>query len=131
MVVRKFAFLYSSWDSHGNSRLIGKDPKTGKYTRQKEKRVTEDEMVGWHHWVNGYELGQTPGDGEGQGGLPYVLQSMGLQRVRHNLVTKQHQQKIIWEQLYKTFKEMLQDQLGYVLKLEDKLCHNLQCSSLN
>ena len=58
MVVRKFSFLYSSWDSHGNSRLIGKDPETGKYSRQKEKRVTEDEMVGWHHRVNGYELGQ-------------------------------------------------------------------------
>ena len=59
MVVRKFAFLYSSWDSQGNSRLIGKDPETGKYSRQKEKRVTEDEMVRWHHRVNGYELGQT------------------------------------------------------------------------
>ena len=64
MVVRKFSFLYSSWDSHSNSRLIGKDPETGKYSRQKEKRVTEDEMVGWHHRVNGYELGQTPGDGK-------------------------------------------------------------------
>ena len=31
--------------------------------------MTEDEMVGWHHWFNGHELGQTPGDGEGQGGL--------------------------------------------------------------
>jgi len=30
---------------------------------QKEKRVTEDEMVGWHHQCNGHELGQTPGDG--------------------------------------------------------------------
>ena len=27
-------------------------------------------MVGWHHWFNGRELGQTPGDGEGQGDLP-------------------------------------------------------------
>ena len=34
-----------------------------------KKRVTEDEMVGWHHWFNGCELGQTAGDGEGQGGL--------------------------------------------------------------
>ena len=36
--------------------------------RQK-KRVTEDEMVGWHHWFNEHELGQTLGDGEGQGSL--------------------------------------------------------------
>ena len=34
-----------------------------------EKRVSEDEMVGWHHQHNGHELGQTLGDGEGQGGL--------------------------------------------------------------
>ena len=33
------------------------------------RRVTEDEMVGWHHRFNGHELWQTPGDGEGQGGL--------------------------------------------------------------
>ena len=31
--------------------------------------MTEDEMVGWHHQFNGHELGQTPGDAEGQGGL--------------------------------------------------------------
>ena len=36
---------------------------------QKEKRVTEDEMVGWHHQRNGHELGQTLGVGDGQGGL--------------------------------------------------------------
>ena len=33
--------------------------------------MTEDEMVGWYHQCNGHELGQTPGDGEGQGGLAY------------------------------------------------------------
>ena len=42
-------------------------------------------MAGQHHQCNGHELGQTPGDGEGQGGL--VLQSKGSQRVRHNLET--------------------------------------------
>ena len=57
------------WPPDVKSRLIGKDPDTGKDWRQKERSVTEDEMVGWHHWCNGHELGQTPGDGEGQGGL--------------------------------------------------------------
>ena len=47
----------------------GKDPDAWKDFRQKEKRVTEIEMVGWHHLFNGHELGQTPGDGEGQGSL--------------------------------------------------------------
>ena len=37
--------------------------------KAKEKKVAEDEMVGWHHQFNRNELGQTPGDGEGQGGL--------------------------------------------------------------
>ena len=41
----------------------------GKDWGQKEKRVSEDEMAGWHYWCNEHELGQTPGDGEGQGGL--------------------------------------------------------------
>ena len=35
----------------------------------KKKGATEDEMVGWHHRLNGHEFEQTPGDGEGQGGL--------------------------------------------------------------
>ena len=51
------------------SRLIGKYPATGKDWRQEEKGTTEDEMVGWHHWLNGHEFEQAPGDGEGQGGL--------------------------------------------------------------
>jgi len=48
--------------------LIGKDLDAGKERRQ-EKGTTEDEMVGWHHQLNGHEPGQTPGDGEGQGSL--------------------------------------------------------------
>ena len=48
--------------------LTGKDPSAGKDWRQ-EKRVTEDEVIGWHHQFNGHEVGQTSGGGEGQGGL--------------------------------------------------------------
>ena len=51
-----------------NSQHNGKDSDAGKAWRQ-EKRATEDEMVGWHHWCSRHELGQTPGDGEGQGSL--------------------------------------------------------------
>ena len=46
-----------------------KDPDAGKHWKQEEKWVTEDEMVGWHHWLNGYEFGQAQGDGEGQESL--------------------------------------------------------------
>ena len=41
--------------------LIGKDPDAGKYWRQEEKRMAEDEMVGWHHWLSGHEFEQTLG----------------------------------------------------------------------
>ena len=50
--------------------LIGKGPDSGKDWRQ-EKRTTEDEMVGWHHWLNGYEFDQTLGDSDRQGCLAW------------------------------------------------------------
>ena len=53
------------WPSVVKSRLIGKDPDAGKDWRQEEKGTTEDEIDGWHHWINGHESGQTPGVGEG------------------------------------------------------------------
>ena len=54
---------------NAKSWLIEKDPDAGKDWRQKEKRVAEDKMVGWNHLFNEHELGQTPGDSEGQGSL--------------------------------------------------------------
>ena len=57
------------WSSVMNSWLIGKAPDAEKDWGQKEKRTSEDEMAGWHHWCNGHELGQTSGDCEGQRGL--------------------------------------------------------------
>ena len=50
------------------SQRIRKDPDAGKDWKQ-EKGMTEDEMVGWHHWLDGHEFEQAPGDGEGQGSL--------------------------------------------------------------
>ena len=51
------------------SRLTGKYPDAGKDWGKDEKGMTEDEMVGWCHLLNGHEFEQTPGDGEGQGSL--------------------------------------------------------------
>ena len=51
------------------SQLIKKDSDAGKDGKKEEKRGTEDEMVGWHHRLNGHEFEQAPGDGEGQGSL--------------------------------------------------------------
>ena len=53
------------WPHDAKSRLIGKDPEIGKDWRLK----AEDEVVGWHHWLNGHELGQILEDGEGWGSL--------------------------------------------------------------
>ena len=49
--------------------LIGKDPDAAKDWRQEEKGITEDETVGWHHWLDGHEFEQALGLGDGQGGL--------------------------------------------------------------
>ena len=57
------------WSPDSNSQLTGKDPDAGKDWRQDEKETMEDEMVGWHHWLNGHEFQQTLGDSEGQGSL--------------------------------------------------------------
>ena len=71
--------------------LIGKDPDAEKDWGQEKNGVTEDEMVRQHHRLNGHEFEQTPGDSEGQGSLLCYVQSMGLQGVRHDLGTEQHQ----------------------------------------
>ena len=55
------------WPPDGKNWLIGKDPDAGKDWGQEEEEVTEDVMVGWHHWLNGHESEQTPGESEGQG----------------------------------------------------------------
>ena len=57
------------WPSDTKSQLFGKDLGVGKDWRQEEKGVTEDDMVGCHHWLNGHEFEQIPGDNEGQGSL--------------------------------------------------------------
>ena len=54
------------WPPDVKSWLIGKDPDAGKERRQEKKETTEDEMVGWHHQLNGHEFEQAPGvDGQG------------------------------------------------------------------
>ena len=57
------------WPPDAKSWLIWKDPDAGKDWGQKQKGTTENEMVGWHHWLNGHGFGWTPGVGDGQGGL--------------------------------------------------------------
>ena len=58
-----------TWPPDTRNWLTGKDPDAGKDWRWEEKGLTEDEMVGWHHWLSGHEFGWTLGDGDGQGSL--------------------------------------------------------------
>ena len=57
------------WPPDAKSWLIGKGPDSGKDWGQEEKGMTEDEIAGWHHRLNGHESEWTPGVGDGQGGL--------------------------------------------------------------
>ena len=59
------------WSPDAKSQFPGKDPDAGKDWGQEEKGATEDEMVGWHHWLNEREFEQTPGESEGQGSLAW------------------------------------------------------------
>ena len=57
------------WPPDVKSQIIRKDPNAGRNWKQEEKGLTEDEMIGWHHWLKGHEFEQALGDGEGQGSL--------------------------------------------------------------
>ena len=57
------------WPPDVKNWLIGKDSDAERDWGQEEKGMTEDEMVGWHYWLNGHEFEQVLGDGEGQGSL--------------------------------------------------------------
>ena len=57
------------WPPDANNWLIGKDPDSGKDCREEEKGMTEGEMVGWHHWLDGHESEEALGVGDGHGSL--------------------------------------------------------------
>jgi len=75
------------WPRHANSWLTGKDSDAWRDCGQEEKGTTEDEMAGWHHWLDGRESEWSPGVGwcTGRPGLLWFMES---QRVGHNWVTE-------------------------------------------
>ena len=87
------------WPPNLKSWLSGKDPDAGKDWGQEQKGVTEDEMAGWHHWLNGHESDQTPGDTEGQGSLaccsPWVHKESDTTLWLNNNI-------LVWQSLYST-----------------------------
>ena len=57
------------WPPDVKNWFTGENPDAGKDWRQKEKGMTEDEMFGWYHWLDGHEFEQAPGVSDGQGSL--------------------------------------------------------------
>ena len=80
------------WPPDAKSWLIRKDPDAGKDWRQEEKGTTEDEMVGQHHWLNGYEFEPALVDGKGQRTLA-CCSPWGC-RVGHSWATEQQQKYV-------------------------------------
>ena len=76
------------WPPHVKSWLIGKDSHAGRDWGQEEKGTTEDEMAGWHHWLDGCESEWTPGGSWWWTGRPGVLRFMESQRVGHDWATE-------------------------------------------
>ena len=74
------------WPPYVKGWFTGKDSDAGRDWGQEEKGMTEDEMAGWHHQLDGHGFGWTPGVGDGQGGL--VCWFMGSQRVGYDWVTE-------------------------------------------
>ena len=70
------------WPPDSESCLIWKDPDAGKDWGQEEKGTTEDEIVGWHHRLNGHGFGWTLGVGDGQGGWCAVVHGVAKSQTR-------------------------------------------------
>ena len=115
------------WPSDGKSRLIGKDPDTGKDWRHEEKRVTEDEVVGWHHWINKHVWPNSRR--EWRTGKPGVLQSIGSQTVGHNWATEQDTWKRMSESLHSSPESITMLLIGYT-SIED-VSESESCSGLS
>ena len=71
------------WSPDVKSWVIWKDSDAGKDWRLEEKGTTEDEMAGWHHWLDGHESEWIPGVGDGQGGLAYCSSWRGKESDRN------------------------------------------------
>ena len=93
------------WPPDETSRLIGKNPDAGKNWRQEEKGTTEDEMAGWHLWLDGHGFGWTPGGDDGQGGLVCC----GSWSCKQSDTTE----RLTWTELQTKLVEVMEFQLSY------------------
>ena len=100
------------WPPDAKSWLAGKDPDAGKDWGQEEKGTTENEMVGWHHQLDGHGFGWTPGVGDGQGGLA-CCDSWGLKE--SDTTERLNWTELNWRGPTSGFKELYFKHLSIVL----------------
>ena len=89
------------WPPDAKCWPFGKDPDPGKDWGQEEKEATEDEIVGWYHWLSGYEFEQTPRDSEGQKSLECCSplghkESDSTEQLNNNFLSKPQILLIVW-----------------------------------
>ena len=111
------------WSFDGKNWLIGKDTNAGKDWRQEEKGMTEDEMVWWHHWLNGHEFEQAPGVGDGEGSLvccsPWALKgSDTTERLNWTVSGHNCNDDKLWGKIYLNLKSDFQNiQFVFMIRL--------------
>ena len=123
------------WPPDVKSQLIRKDPDAGKDWRQEKKGTTEDEMVGWHHRLNGHEFEQALGDGEGQGNpwwrtAPWCCSPWGRKEV--DMTEQLNNSKTPWQ--FQMNREVTQPYFTCIhlpqTPLSSRLPHNTEQSSV-
>ena len=105
------------WPPDAKNWLTGKDPDAGKDGRQEEKGMTEDEMVEWHQWLNGHELEQALGVGDGQGGQACC--SLWSRKESEYWATEQQQQILSYKPL--CFMNCFSSSLRHILNVRHVL----------
>ena len=125
------------WPPHAKCWLIGKDSDAGREWGQEEKGTTEDEMVEWHHWLDGHEFEWTQGVGDGQEGLACWVswghkESDTTEQLNWTELNKG--MKYLWINLIKEVKELytesyntlMKETEGHSYKWKDILCSQMR-----
>ena len=89
------------------SLITGKDPDVGKDRGQEEKRTTEDEMVGWHRWLNGHESEQISGDSKQRQAWDTIVHVAAKSRIWQQMNNKHHVKPYISDTMTLTEKKIL------------------------
>ena len=126
------------WPPHAKSWLAGKHPDAGKDWGQEEKGMTEDEMVGWHHWLDEHEFDQAPGVADGQGSLvcfspwgckeSYMTELLTELNWMNKKEINKQTKRIYWAVISTVNK--INSALGYYIRWSVQFSHSVMSNSL-